>query len=159
MAENKKKKDSVRQLGLFNINAKFNFFSSGGANAGGSVISQAAPQALKGLASSGVGQSIPIVGQALAIVTGAVSIIQMISAQTEANLDAKMLTKEREVNKIIREEIALDMWAYNERIKLSDKKIVFLQDSISEQKLTQYITLGLLSISSMMFVYGIKNTK
>jgi|TARA_R110000824_G_scaffold318610_4_gene505750 hypothetical protein len=163
MATNKKKEGKVNQTGLFNLNAQFNFFSSGGAAATGSIGTQVAgkvvPQALKGLAKTGVGQSIPIVGQVLTLAMAGISIAQMFQARDEAKVQMAALENERIINKIIQQDITLALFIYNEKIKLSNNKIEFLQNSISEQKLLQYITMGILSISSLVFVYGIKQSK
>ena len=111
------------------------------------------------MAKTGVGQSIPIVGQVLTLAMAGISIAQMFQARDEAKVQMAALENERIINKIIQQDITLALFIYNEKIKLSNNKIEFLQNSISEQKLLQYITMGILSISSLVFVYGIKQSK
>ena len=146
------------QVGLFNAKAEFNFYSNGGASATGSLLSTAAPEALKGLAATGMGQSIPIVGQALAIITGAISIGQMIAAQKTANdlYDTMEMTKA--VNKIRKQNLSLALWAADQRITQNNNKIAFAQKLLLEHKTVQVITMGILAMSTMAFAYGIKTS-
>ena len=149
---------SNTQYGLVNLNfqPKFNFYNSGGAAATTSLATSSAPLVLKGLAKTAFGQSIPVVGQIVSVVTGVITIVQMFNTQAKAQQLALTIQALRKVDKALKQEIDIQLWGANELIALNNTKIEHAQESLQTKQILMYVTGGILMMSSMAFVYGIK---
>lgn len=128
------------------------FMNSGGSSA---VVSAGAAGGTA-LATAGTVAWIPVVGQVVAVVAAIVSLGQVFDTMEKQKQQTLMIKNLKQLQGSYQQELDIIFWEGDQALKLIKEEIAYREAAAQTDKLLVYGTFGLLAVSSMVFVYGIK---
>lgn len=138
------------------VNTDINFVNSGGAAAATAGASATVPIiAPTAFATGAFAQAIPVVGQVVAVIATCVAIGQVFHNQDKIGQYKRIVSKTKASLAEKQTLLIVDQEEHDKQLAFLDREIAYREAQIARTQTMQTIVLVTLSVSSLIFTYGI----